>query len=232
MPGFLAHRDRRDEVMDDPGLDAAEHARALAGLARLNRLSMIAPKVWRALKPLAARGPLRVLDVAAGSGDLVVNLARRARRDNIDMCFGACDISDFACGQITNRAAAEGLEIDVYRLDALRDPLPGGYGVVMCHLFLHHLDGPDAAGLLGRMRSAAGRGVFATDLVRSVRGYGLALIASRIATRSRVVHTDALLSVRAAFTPAELADLAERAGLLGARIRTVWPQRMVLTCGL
>ena len=48
------------EVMDDPSLDAAEHARALRGLAWINRVSRSAAVVWPAIEA-AARGPPEVL---------------------------------------------------------------------------------------------------------------------------------------------------------------------------
>jgi hypothetical protein len=43
------------------------------------------------------------------------------------------------------------------------------------------------------------------------------------------VHTDALLSVEAAFTRAELLELAQAAGLEGVEVRRRWPCRMLMT---
>ena len=57
----LRHRDRRPELMDDPGLDPAAHRLALAGLARLNRVSRSAAAVWPAVRRLAAEVPGRPL---------------------------------------------------------------------------------------------------------------------------------------------------------------------------
>ncbi len=216
--------------MDDPEIDQHEHARALRGLARLNRLSMIERTVWNTLGRITRPGPVRVLDLAAGSGDLVVALAAKARKQGFPMRFAASDISAFACDQIRRRAEARGLEIGVVCLDVLAEEIPRGYDVVMCHLFLHHLDEPDIVSLLEKMRNTAKTAVCITDLVRSRTGYLLASVASRVVTRSAVVHTDALLSVRAAMTPGELAGLASRAGMTDARIRRVWPERMLLTC--
>jgi hypothetical protein len=47
---------------------------------------------------------------------------------------------------------------------------------------------------------------------------GMVALASRLVTRSPVVHTDAVLSVRAAFTKPELLSLAERAGMPSASL--------------
>jgi len=99
---------------------------------------------------------------------------------------------------------------------------------VTCSLFLHHLDDDDAVTALRRMADAAAIGIGAADLDRSQGGLLLAQIASRVLTRSPVVHTDAALSVRGAFTKSEARRLAERAGLQGAVVRAAWPYRWVL----
>jgi hypothetical protein len=70
--------------------------------------------------------------------------------------------------------------------------------------------------------------VIVSDLRRTRTGFYLAYIASRLLTRSDVVHVDALRSVRAAYTLDELRELAREAGLTGARIAARWPQRQVL----
>src|SRR5438270_753420 len=76
---FLRTRRRRPEIMDQPGLSPARHARALRGLARINFFSGSARILWRPLAELGRElGPLRILDVATGGGDLPVRLARKA----------------------------------------------------------------------------------------------------------------------------------------------------------
>lgn len=231
----LASRDRRPELMDDPGISPGDHDHALRGLARLNRASKIEHTVFNALKPyLHEQGdrPLRVLDVAAGSGDLIASLARRTAAAGHDVCFTGCDISATACRHMASNfeKLGDGVSdrLSATRCDALNDPLPQGHDIVMCHLFLHHLDQPDIVRLLRSMRESAHKAVIITDLRRTRRGYALALLASRLLTRSHVVHTDALLSVRGALTGAELADLAKQAGYDDPCIRNVWPQRMLM----
>ena len=51
----------------------------------------------------------------------------------------------------------------------------------------------------------------------------------RLLTRSRVVHTDAVRSARAAFTMEEVASMAARAGMDDAAIRKGGPYRFVLS---
>lgn len=216
--------------MDDASIDATAHRRALRGLARLNAASGIVRTVEREIRRRADSQPLSVLDVAAGSGDLAVKLALRAKARKARHRFATCDISQTACRATEDRATSAGVSVDATPIDVLTQPLPTGHDIVMCHLFLHHLDGPDIVHLLKNMRSAATKGVLITDLARTHLGYQLARLASRALTRSPVVHTDALLSVRGALTVDELRSLATEADLADARIRTVWPERMLLWC--
>ena len=111
----------------------------------------------------------------------------------------------------------------------IRDPLPGGFDVVTCSLFLHHLSEDDAVTVLRRMRDAAGRLVLVNDLARSRFNYLAVWLACRLTTRSRVVRFDGPASVRSAFTPAEARALAERAGLSGATVSRRFPCRFLLS---
>jgi SAM-dependent methyltransferase len=217
--------------MDQPGLGSDEHQQALAGLARLNWLSGSDRILWRPLRKLAqsrAGQSVRVLDLACGSGDVTIALANRFSRERCRMEFAGCDVSEVALSAARLRAKESGERIEFFQADLLRADLPEGFDAVICSLFLHHLDDGDAEHLLRRMGRAAERLVLVNDLVRSRQGYLLAWLASRLLTRSPIVRVDGPLSVEGAFTPAEVAAMATRAGLTAATISTHWPPRFLL----
>jgi 2-polyprenyl-3-methyl-5-hydroxy-6-metoxy-1,4-benzoquinol methylase len=221
--------------MDDPALPAAEHARALAGLARLNRAARAERLAWPSVRRVAAgcareSRAVRVLDVACGAGDAVARLAARAQRDGLAAEWSACDISGFALSQAAHAAQAVGVVLRTQRADVLAGDVPAGHDLVTCSLFLHHLDRADAVRALRAMRAAAASGVV-VDLDRTRAGLALAWVASRALSRSPVVHFDALASVRAAWTPGDALAMAREAGIADARIRRAWPERWVLTWG-
>ncbi len=220
--------------MDQPGLDEREHALALTWLGRINAVSRASAALWPSLERLARvqpsdSGPLRVLDLAAGGGDTAVDLANRAARSGLAIEVEGCDLSSRAVSIAEKRAAVEGARARFFKFDALADPIPVGYDVLTCSLYLHHLDDDDAVLLLGRMAAAANRLVLVDDLARSRTGSWLAWLVCRVAARSRVVQYDGPASAAAAFTPAEALDLARRAGLEGATIRSHWPSRFLLS---
>ncbi len=212
--------------MDEPSLPRDEHTEALRGLARLNRLAgstrLIAAPLFAWAR--AQRRPLRVLDLATGSGDLPVALTHRARKAGLDLTVHGCDISTHALAVARDRADDN---VHFFECDVLSDAWPAGYDAYVNSLFLHHLPEDDAVALLARLRDAPFAVV--SDLRRCRRGAWLAAAVPRVVTRSAVVHEDAVLSVGNAFTERELRELARRAGLEHAHIKRRWPFRMVLT---
>ncbi len=226
-----AERQREPEIMDQPGLDEREHFEALAGLRRINRLSNSAGILWPPIRDLAREvaRPLRVLDVATGGGDIPIQLGQRARQSGIDLAVEGCDLSPQALDYARARARENKVDVRFFQLDVLAQELPSHYDVLTSSLFLHHLEEDQAVDLLRRMARAAGRMLLINDLVRSPAGLAAAYLVSRVVTRSRVVHVDAPLSVKAAFTIAEARHLARRAGLERVKIARRWPFRFLLT---
>jgi 2-polyprenyl-3-methyl-5-hydroxy-6-metoxy-1,4-benzoquinol methylase len=218
--------------MDRPDLPVQLHEHALDGLTRLNRWSGSDRILWQPIRKLAAETrsrPLKVLDVACGAGDVLVGLARRARRASIALDLHGIDFSPTAIGHARRRAAAAGVASNLWQADAFAGPLPDGFDVVACSLFVHHLTDDQAVDLLKRMAAATRRLVLVNDLRRSVPGWLLAVTACRLLTRSRVVHADGPLSVARAFTRAEVQDLADRAGFRKGLVQPRWPFRILLT---
>jgi 2-polyprenyl-3-methyl-5-hydroxy-6-metoxy-1,4-benzoquinol methylase len=222
----LRTRERIPELMDDPGLDPAEHRRALEGLARLNRFSGSAGALWPSVRKFASelKRPVRLLDIATGSGDVPRALLARATRTKIALEIEACDISATAVAE----AAHESSAIRFFAHDAVRNPLPSGFDVVTCSLFLHHLSEDEAVALLTNMEGATRHLILVNDLSRSRFNYAAVWVACRVLSRSRVVRFDGPASVRSAFTPREALELAERAGLSGATVRARFPCRFLL----
>ena len=230
----LRARHREPELMDAPDLNPARHVQALRALARVNRVSGVAARVWRESLHLRRerrdRGrdqPLRLLDVACGGGDVMVDVARRARSAGVPLEIHGCDLSPVALEHARREAERWGVAADFLARDVLAEGLPGGYDLVCSSLFHHHLSHEDAVDLLRDM-AAAGHWVLVQDLLRGTMGYVLAWSGLRLLSRSEVARVDGPRSVRAAFTLPEVRAMAAEAGLVGAVIRRGWPERFIL----
>ncbi len=225
----LAVRRRQPELMDAPGLDRARHLHALEALERVNRASLTAGRVWAEVRVLAREGvrPVRVLDVACGGGDVLLDVARRAARHGVEVLLCGCDLSEVALERA--RVRAEGLStIRFLAVDVLRDDLPDSHDIVCSSLFLHHLSRAEAVTLLRAMASGSPRVLLVQDLRRSRLGYALAWMGLHVLTTSDVARFDGPVSVQAAYTLEEARTLAADAGLEGAVVRRCWPERFTI----
>ena len=223
-------RTRVDEIMDRQDLALDEHQQALAGLRKINRLSHVAgsllPYVLMLARQLDKR-ELQVLDVACGGGDVPITLARLARERGVEIRLILADRSPTALGLARASADAFSIPSETVQVDIIADSLPQA-DIVTNSLFLHHLDPPDVVAVLSHFRTAAKSLLLVSDLQRARLHVAAATLSCYALTRSKVVRHDGPASVRAAFTIAELLDLAGQAGLTGAEVRPVWPYRMLL----
>ncbi len=238
-PPDLTARQLRPERMDDPGLPEAAHRRALRGLGRLHVVSRSAAQLWGPIEQVAQQvetRPLRLVDWACGGGDVLIALARRARRAGLAIDAEGRDVSERAVRWAREAAAAAGVSdcvrfrcvdcVEAAHADVASDAMAD---VAISSLFMHHLESDDVRDVLAAMKRSVSSGVVVQDLVRSASGWRWAWLGSRAVPTCDVVRTDALLSVSNAFTPQEFAALAADAGLDGARVEVCWPQRMTCT---
>lgn len=229
MPAIpdLSRRRVEPELMDSPALDRRRHVGALEALARVNAVSFSGRRVWAEVRRLARQGirPVRVLDVACGGGDVLLDVAGRARRADVEVDLRGLDVSPVALDRAREAAGALGVRFDLR--DALREPLPGA-DVVCSSLFLHHLERDEAIELLRSMAEATERVLLLQDLRRTRLGYLFAWAGLGLLTRSEVARHDGLISVAAALTLPEVESLRRDAGLDGTEIEPCWPQRFTL----
>lgn len=221
------------EVMDQQNLDPQRHRQALRGLGRVNRLSRTAGILWkriRTLEPHATGARLRVLDLACGGGDVLLDLAERSRSHPIPIDFFGSDLSPTAILHATEAAERRGnSNVTFSQADALHDDLSGEvFDIVYCTLFLHHLNHDNATTLMRRMTVLASQAVLIDDLRRTGLGYVLAWVGCRMLSRSPIVHADGPSSARAAFTEQEVLQMAAEAGMQVASLTRHWPQRFLL----
>jgi ubiquinone/menaquinone biosynthesis C-methylase UbiE len=199
--------------MDDPAIDPALHRQALDDLSRLNTASRMEGILWKALVPELDRVPrLSVVDVATGRGDMIAGLVRRGggRIEGHGM-----DISLTACDEARRRHSSDNLRFhvaDVFESMAMHQAV--GYpDVIISTLFIHHLSDDKAIQLLEWMHRTARRRVVVVDLERRWINWWIVRLGVNLLTRSPVVRLDSDLSIRAAYTRAELRELLHRAGI-------------------
>ncbi|GAB5401775.1 MAG: class I SAM-dependent methyltransferase [Aureliella sp.] len=222
------------ELMDDPELDPHEHQAALKGLRRLNAWTGNPQLAWKLLQnataDVPADQPLSVLDVATGSADLPIALYRLSSRAGRRLNITASDVSPVALQEARQEALRQEANINLFEHDIVQHDIAGQFDFVMCSQFLHHLTEAEVVTVLRRMRAAARKQVIVIDLLRSWPNYYQVWLATRLLSRSRVVHFDGPQSIRAAFTIEEFEGLAVEAGFKDYKLSYRWPCRFVF-CG-
>ncbi len=210
----------RIELMDRLDAPPGEMARNLTVIARLNRLGAT-QTILRHVAAFVARRPagepLRILDVGTGAADIPLALARWARRHGHRLRIVALEFHPTILGYAA-RAAHGVPEVRLVAGDALEPPLrPGSVDVALCSLMLHHLPEQAVVDLFRRMAEVARLGFVVSDFRREWLAWAAVWLVTRAISGNRMTRHDGPLSVRRAYTPAELARLAAQAGLPDVR---------------
>lgn len=213
---------RRDpELLDLPpgNYSAEEYAGSLADIRKVNRFlgdNRAVRRIFSALVTALERPPgsrLRVLDVATGSADIPVELAKWARSRGVRIAVTAVDINPLAVREAAVYAR-DYPEITVAVADGFSLPFGDrSFDIVLCVKTLHHFEEEDTVRLLKELDRVAAGGFLIMDLRRSWTAWTLIVMLTRLFTRNRLTRFDGPLSVLRAYTDAELRALAERAGL-------------------
>lgn len=206
-----------EELLDGP----LEDQRALIGnlrdLARANR-RLGGVRSSSAAVDLLAPGsaPISVLDVGTGGADIPLALIERGRATGRLVTVTGIDSRPevLAAAAVADpRVTATG-ELALHVGDGRSLPYPDrAFDIAHASLVLHHLAPDGARALLAEMARVARLGVVLNDLRRSRPSWIGAWLLSRLLTRNRYTRHDAPLSVRRAYTVAEMTALLATAGL-------------------
>jgi ubiquinone/menaquinone biosynthesis C-methylase UbiE len=225
----------------DGTLECDERMRNLRDLARVNRwlggTALTRSALVRLLsgrhqgrRRLLRRGrrPLRMLDVGTGGADIPAGLLAWAGRHGLALEIDGLDRQETIDAARAMRAHSPGLELVVG--DALLLPYPdASFDVVHASLVTHHLDPEPLRSLLEEMGRVSRGAVIVNDLDRGRRWLACAILLGRLFTSSAVSRHDGPMSVRRAYHPWEMAQLASRSGLLEiARVRGFLGHRYAL----
>jgi SAM-dependent methyltransferase len=178
-----------------------------------------------------ARAEFSVLDVGAGSGELLRVVAGWTRgRGKLGTLVGL-ELNARSAGTI-NGANGEGPafpEIAALRGDALRLPFAdGAFDYAMCSLFTHHFEDGQVITVLRELARVARRRIFVIDLHRHPVPYYFYTTIGHLFLYNRLIREDGALSILRGFKPDELGRLAHEAGLNGITVQRNFPYRLVL----
>ncbi len=223
--GELEHLDKGDYTPE-------EYEVCLVELRRVNRWLGDARALRRSVLPRIERDGARefsLLDVGAGSGELLREAARWARSEGRRVRAVGVVLNERSARSFLDESA-DFKEILGVAGDARRLPFAeGAFDYVMCSLFTHHFRDEGVIEVLREMARVSLRRVYCIDLHRHPVAFYFYTTAGRLLLHNRLVREDGALSILRGFTPGELRRLAERAGLRRVRVERRFPFRLVLS---
>ena len=169
-----------------------------------------------------------VLDVGAGSGELLRAIAKFVRKTNRKAKLFGLELNERSAKAILEESQ-DFAEIKSIRGDALHLPfLDKSFDYAICSLFTHHFSDENIVEILKEMNRVSRRKIFVIDLHRHAAAYFLYKIFCFAFRISPLVRDDGSLSILRSFKPLELEVLAQKAGLKNAEIQRHFPFRLVL----
>lgn len=170
-----------------------------------------------------------VLDVGAGSGELLKEIALFARKTNRTAKLVGLDLNPLSVESI----ASEGQqfdEIESVRGNALNLPFPdSAFDYAICSLFTHHFTDEGVISILKEMKRVSRRRIIVIDLHRDQNAYFWYKVFCAVFRISELVRHDGLLSIKRGFRPGEFVELGRGANIIDANVQTVSPARIVLS---
>ena len=228
-------RSQRDELMDTEPVSYVEFRDCLVDLATVNRLTFAQRPTLdffdrllesRRMKP----GPLEVVDVGSGYGDMLRTIHDWAKRRGVPVSLTGVDLNPWS-----RRAAFEATPPDLgirwVTADAFAYEPPNGIDVVISSLFTHHLPNPLVARFLTWMEEKSRVGWFVNDLHRHPIPYHFFRHFSKLARLHRFVRHDGPVSIARAFEATDWHELLVSAGIAHSLVDVRWrmPFRLTLS---
>ena len=169
-----------------------------------------------------------VLDIGAGSGELLRLIARFSSKTNRKAELVGLELNERSAKAILEESKIFA-GIKSIRGDALQLPFASkSFDYVICSLFTHHFSDENIARILLEMSRIARRKIFVIDLHRHRMAYLFYKIFCAAFQISRLVREDGSLSILRSFKPEELRFIAQKAGLENISVKRYFPFRLVL----
>jgi ubiquinone/menaquinone biosynthesis C-methylase UbiE len=228
---MFADRCLKLEYIDTGDYTPQEYAEFMREIALVNRF---AGDYWALRRSLLADAgksgekKFSVLDVGAGSGELLRQAADFAGRHNLTAELTGLELNPEAVAAIQT-ASQSFNNIRAIEGNALALPFPDdSFDYAMCSLFTHHLSDTQIIAALKEMKRVARRGIYVIDLHRHPAAYFLYTTVARLFIKGRLVRHDGALSILRSFKADELKHLGEMAGLEDISVMRRFPFRLVL----
>lgn len=219
------------ERIDTGDYTSEEYETFLREIAFINRVIGDNRALKRTLLKEIERENLKtfsVLDVGAGSGELLRTIAEFARKQKRKPHLTGLELNAVSAAAILRDSKSYG-EISAVRANALDLPFAdNSFDYAICSLFTHHFTDENVVRILSEMNRISRRKIFVIDLHRHRAAYNLYKAFCAAFRISPLVREDGSLSVLRSFKVEELQNLGTKARLKNFAVKRHFPFRLVL----
>jgi len=172
---------------------------------------------WLERLASARQGPIHLIDVGSGGGDLLRKIALWARKRSIVVHLTGIDLNPYAA-RVAKESTPKGIDIEWVTGDALAHSPKKPIDIAVSSLMTHHLEDDEIISLLRWMETTTRLGWFVNDLERSHRNCQAFSWMAKLARWHRFVHNDGPVSFRRAFRKADWERLLTAAEISQAAV--------------
>jgi SAM-dependent methyltransferase len=230
-------RTSEPEYLDDPDFPPERKKAIVQALHRFNQGVFAYRRFYRVLRPLIRqvaverRTPVRILELASGSGEFSFALAALAKKDGIAVEITGSDYFREHVLAGNAKARTRGVDLSFIELNAfdMSALAPGDYDIVFIAQSIHHFSPGQVAMMVAQATRVASIGFVGIDGRRSMALFGI-VPSMGLLFRSRDYLHDALVTLRKFYTETELELIARIAVPNGfVSVRPELPGYSVLT---
>lgn len=227
--GILKHRSTDAEIMDDLECSGPVVEQTLREIEVINKWlggnHVTITGIQKLLDSNHSIEKIRIADIGCGGGDMLVRIARWARKRKIETELIGIDANPYII-EYARKNTADFPEIQYEVQNVLSEEFRSRkFDIVTSTLFAHHFSDEQLEGLLGDLHRQSEVGIVINDLHRHGFAFHSIRLLTRLFSRSEMVRFDAPLSVLRGFRKNELLSMMDNTGIRKFSLSWHWAFR-------
>lgn len=226
---MLEHRSEEIEIMDDLEISGPVVPQTLKELNTINKWLGGNKISISAFKKMAkGRASVSLVDLGCGGGDIMMEMAKWARKNNIKATFVGIDANPNII-EYAQENTADYPEITYQAINIFSEEFESqNFDIIHCCLFTHHFTDTELVRLFKQFKSQANLGIIINDLHRHSLAYWSIIFLISLFSRSEMVKNDASVSVARSFRKSELIKIMKECGIESYHLEWKWAFRWKL----
>jgi len=222
---MLKERSSEQEIMDDLDVSGSVIDQTLRELNTINKTlggNQISISAFKKLSKY--QDQLVLADLGCGGGDIMVEMAKWARKVEKKVTFIGIDANPHIIGYAENNTK-DFPEITYKSINIFSKEFQEmEFDIIHCCLFLHHFSSEELVELFTSFKKQSKK-VIVNDLHRHPLAYWSIKFLTTLFSRSEMVRNDAAVSVARGFKRSEIRAMMDQAGIKDYSLRWRWAFR-------